>query len=46
MNQRKDKYLQTEEGQRAKQELEDMAASAQYNTKSSYSPNQIDVTFV
>ncbi len=46
MNQRKDKYLQTDEGQRAKHDLEEMAASTQYNTQSSYSPRQIDVTFV
>ena len=46
VNQRKDKYLLTDEGQKAKQQLEDMAASAQYNTQSSYSPKQDDVTFV
>lgn len=46
MNQRKDKYLLTDEGQKAKQELEEMAASSQYNTQSSYSPNHDDVTFV
>jgi hypothetical protein len=46
VNQRRDKYLQTDEGQRAKQLLEAMAASGQYNTQSSYSPGQEDVTFV
>jgi hypothetical protein len=46
VNQRKDKYLLTDEGQHAKRQLEEMAASTKYNTRSSYSPNQDDVTFV
>jgi hypothetical protein len=46
VNQRKDKYLQTDEGQKAKQLLEAMAASTQYNTQASYSPGAHDLTFV
>lgn len=46
MNQRKDKYLLTDDGQKAKQQLEDMQANTQYNTQSSYSPKQDSVTFV
>jgi hypothetical protein len=46
VNQRLDKYLLTEEGQKAKQQLEAMTASAQYNTEASYSPTNRSLTFI
>ena len=46
VNQRKTKYLETEEGISAKVQLEQMARSPLYNTRSSYSPSSDGLTFV